>query len=255
LSNSDASKVVATLVGTNLELDAIDNGVASIAIQVDDDRGGNVVEWFAVAVGTLTPSPLMPPTPPGGIPVARQSGLFDITVSIGNTTPLPINGFRLHVDMSSYLAAYPSLRLYNATGPAGSPDVHVDYPYPVALDGVVSMKLSFYTSTRIFPNPFAPGLSVEILETSQLSDTNGSGVQPRMVKMQDGAVLLEFPSVPGRWYRMRYSADMIRWSDCPVPLQAAGTRMQWIDSGPPFTNAPPSSVPSRFYVVNEIMVP
>ena len=210
---------------------------------------------FQLANGTVSPTPTMSPTPSGGFKASAQTGLFDITVPVRNTTPLPINGFRLHVDISSYLADYPSLRLYNASSPAGSSGVYVDYPYPVALDEVVSMKLSFYTSTRTFPNPFTPGLSVETLGTSQVSDTNGNGVQPRMVTMQDGAILLEFPSVPGRWYRVRYSADTIHWRDCPVPLQAAGTRMQWMDSGPPFTNSPPSSVPSRFYIVNEITVP
>ncbi len=184
-----------------------------------------------------------------------QSGLFELTVTVTNTTPLPINGFRLHVDFSAYLAAYPSLRLYNATSPVGSADVYVDYPYPVALDGVVPVKLTFYTSTRTFPDPFAPVLSVETLASSQVPDTNGSGVQPRIVMLPDGNILLEFSSVAGQWYRVRYSSDMVNWSDCPVPIQASTNRMQWIDSGAPFTNVPPSEVPSRFYTVNEIAAP
>jgi hypothetical protein len=69
-----------------------------------------------------------------------------------------------------------------------------------------------------------------------------------------GNVLLEFDSTPGSWYRVRYSHDMVNWFDCPVPIQAANNRMQWIDNGAPFTISPPSSVPSRFYLVNEITV-
>jgi hypothetical protein len=96
---------------------------------------------------------------------------------------------------------------------------------------------------------------VETLASSQAPDTNGGGVQPRIVRLSDGLILLEFPSLVGHWYRVRYSSDMVNWSDSPVPLQAGTNRMQWIDSGPPFTNVPPSEIPSRYYRVNEIAVP
>lgn len=225
-----------------------------------DQRGAGFDRLLGVVVdiGSFEgPAPLPPTVVQVGDKgiLNTQTGLFDLTVLVTNTTPRSINGFRLHLNIASYLAAHPSLRLYNASNPPGSPDVYVDHPYPVGLDEVVSMKLSFHTSTRALPNPFVPGLSVEILGSSQIPDTNGSGVQLRKITMQDGAMLLEFPSVPGRWYRVRYSADMIHWQDCPVPLQAAGTRMQWIDSGPPFTHVPPSEAPNRFYVVNEIITP
>ena len=72
---------------------------------------------------------------------------------------------------------------------------------------------------------------------------------------RDGNKLIEFPTEAGKWYRVRYSQDMVNWYDSPVPLQAGANRMQWIDSGPPFTQSPPSSVPSRFYIVNEITAP
>jgi uncharacterized repeat protein (TIGR01451 family) len=190
-----------------------------------------------------------------GIGVNSQTGLFDVTVNVTNTTPLPINGFRLHVDFSAYKAAYPSLRLYNASSAPGASDVYIDYPFPLAVDANVPVKLSFYTSTRTFPSPFKPKLTVEILETSQVADTNGKGVQPRLVKLPNGTVLLEFPSKAGRWYRVRFSSDMLHWQDCPVPLQAAGSRMQWIDSGAPFTDVSPAIAKSRFYIVNEIAAP
>jgi hypothetical protein len=96
---------------------------------------------------------------------------------------------------------------------------------------------------------------VEILPTSQLPHTNGDGVQPRVVGFSNGNLLLEFPSVTGRWYRVRYSPDLVNWHDCPVPLQAGSNRMQWTDSGPPFTDVPPSQAPARYYRVNEIAAP
>jgi alpha-tubulin suppressor-like RCC1 family protein len=242
------------------------NGLASSGMVTANAENGSYIvtatvpgvaspAGFALGNGTQNPTPTMPPTPSGGFRASSQTGLFDLTVPVRNTTPLPINGFRLHVNLSAYLTTNPSLRLYSASSPAGSPDVYVDYPYPVAVGGVVSMKLSFYTSTRTFPKPFAPGLSVEMLGSSQIADTNGSGVQPRLVSLKDGAILLEFPSVVGHWYRVRYSENMIDWRDCPIALQASGSRTQWIDRGPPFTIVPPSAAPSRFYVVNKIKTP
>ena len=218
-----------------------------------DSQLVNNTATATAAVGTVLPTVVQPVTT--GITVNPQSGLYEVNVNVTNTTPNPINGFRLHVDYASYKAAFPSLRLYNASSPADAQDVYVDYPFPVAIDGVVTMKLSFYTSTRTFPSPFAPQLSVEILPTSQLPNTNAAGVQPRVVGFANGGLLLEFPSVVGTWYRVRYSSDLVNWHDCPVPLQAGSTRMQWIDSGPPFTDVPPSQAPARYYRVNEIAAP
>jgi hypothetical protein len=252
LANSNSSRASATIIGTNVKLTALATGVTNITIQADDGLGGTISDIFTVSVGTAEPTPLQIDTTGT---LNRQNGLFELTINVTNTTPLPINGFRIHVNFSTYLASYPSLRLYNATSPAGSNDVYVDYPYPVATDGVVPLKLSFYTGTRTFPSPFNPVLTVETLASSQVPDNNGGGVQPRIVRLPDGTILLEFPSVVGHWYRVRYSSDTVNWSDSPAPLQAAATRMQWIDSGPPFTNVPPSEAQSRFYVVNEIKTP
>ncbi|OYV07435.1 MAG: hypothetical protein CFE26_00995 [Verrucomicrobiales bacterium VVV1] len=250
--NSVPAKASASITGgTNVTVNGLANGITNITIQADDSNMGLVTDTFQVAVGTTNPTALQLAT---ASTLNRQNGLFELTVNVTNTTPLPINGFRLRVDFASYLAAHPSLRLYNASSPPGTTPVYVDYPYPVAVDSVIPVKLSFYTSTRTFPNPFAPVLSVEALPTSAVSDTNGAGVQPRFVPLTGGNVLLEFPSIPGRWYRVRYSHDMVNWFDSPVPIQASNNRMQWIDNGAPFTISPPSSVPSRFYRVNEITV-
>ncbi|MGC4013569.1 MAG: putative Ig domain-containing protein, partial [Luteolibacter sp.] len=217
-----------------------------------DPTPGNNSAMKSVEVGTVEPTPLQ--LAATGT-LNRQNGLFELNVKITNTTPHAINGFRLHVDYSAYLGAYPSLRLWNASGLSPSP--YIDYPYPVQIDGVVNVKLVFYTSTRTFPAQFNPILTVEKLPTSQVSDTNGAGVQASARKLTDGTVLIEFPSVAGHWYRVRYSSDMTNWFDSPVPLQAGGSKTQWIDSGAPFTSISPAdpSVTSRFYIVNEIAAP
>jgi hypothetical protein len=251
-ANSAANKVSATISGSNLTLSPLANGVTDITVQANDGHGGTVSDTFEVTVGTTTPTPLQISTTGA---LNSQSGLFELTVEVTNTTPRPINGFRLNVDYSDYKSGYPSLRLYNASSPTGSSKVYVDYPFPVGVDAVIPMNLSFYTSTRTFPSPFTPELSLEVLTTSQVTDTNGEGVQPHIVALANKNILLEFPSVIGRWYRIRFSIDAIHWQDCPVPIQAGTTRMQWIDSGPPFTDVAPAHAMSRFYLVNEITAP
>lgn len=252
-TGSTATFTVVAKVNANAPTGTILTGTVTTSAATADPAVGNNTASATAAVGTVAPTAVQPVTT--NIPVNSQSGLFDVTVNVTNTTPNPINGFRLHVNYNAYKAAYPSLRLYNASSAANASDVYVDFPYPVAVNAVVAVKLSFYTSTRTFPSPFKPLLTVEILPDSQVPGTNGKGVQPRLVRLENKDVLLEFPSVAGKWYRVRYSADMVNWYDCPVPLQAGSNRMQWIDSGPPFTNVPPSQAPSRFYLVNEIKAP
>ncbi|MFD0895930.1 DUF11 domain-containing protein [Luteolibacter ambystomatis] len=250
-NGGSAAFTVVTQVGASVPTGTVINNTATASSSNPDPVSGNNSDTDPVSVGTLTPTPAQVGTT--GV-LNRQTGLFELTVNVTNTTPLPINGFRVHVDYASYIAAYPSLRLYNAT--SLTPDPYVDYAYPVAVDATVPVKLLFYTSTRTFPNPFNPGLTVEILPVSAVAGPPGPGVQPRIVKLANGTVLLEFDSIPGHWYRVRYSATMApnSWYDCPVPIQANANRTQWIDDGAPFTSISPAdpSVTTRFYLVNEV---
>jgi len=251
-SGSVASFTIVAKVRTATPTGTVLTTTASASATGIDPVTANNNASAIVAVGTVKPTPLQLATTGTLNP---QNGLYELTVKVTNTTPLPINGFRLHVNFASYLTAYPSLRLHNASSAAGSSDVYVNYPYAVAVDGVVPVKLSFYTRTRTFPKPFAPVLTVEILPTSAVAHTNGTGVQPRFIRLNADNALIEFPSIPGHSYRVRYSHDLVHWFDCPVPILAVNSRTQWIDNGAPFTCSPPSSVSSRYYRVNDITVP
>jgi hypothetical protein len=231
-------------------------GGATFDVQGSNDNAGTGLSPIATAtitVATVYPTPLQVGN---SATLNRQTGLFDLSVNVTNTTQTALNGFRLHVDYSSYVTAYPSLKLQNATSLANYPDVYVDYPYPVAVGATVVMHLEFYTSNRQFPNPFTPVLSVTTLSTSQTPLPNPQGIQVgRIVRLPDSTILLEFPTTPGLWYRIRFSNDAINWFDSQVPIQASGTQTQWIDNGAPLTSSPPSTVPSRFYYVRQIPTP
>ena len=105
-------------VNNNAPTGALLTATASVISPDIDPQPANNSASATAAVGTLTPTVVQPVTT--GIAANAQSGLFEVNVNVTNTTPNPINGFRLHVDFAAYKAAYPSLRLYNASSPAGA---------------------------------------------------------------------------------------------------------------------------------------
>ena len=278
---NSSGKASAVISGNNLNLQGLASGVTEVTLQASDGLGGTVADTFIIQVGTLAMKAIQPIKK--NIKVNRRSGLFDVTVKVTNTTPLPVNGFRLHVDFSKYKAAYPSLRLQNASSPRNSKDVYVDYGKPVAVDGTVTLKLSFYTRDRKFPKLFKPIYTVESLmptaapvslavsktfatqsSTSALSWLGNSRISilpttpatsPRASVMPDRTVQLEFPAIAGHWYCVSYTSDLIRWVDCPTPVQASGLTLYWTDSGLPNTATHPAGEPTRFYRIHEVTAP
>ncbi|MGJ8673162.1 Ig-like domain-containing protein [Rubritalea sp.] len=253
--NTAASKASAVISGTDLIISGLSSGVTEITIVAVDGAPGSspAVDTFEVAVGTLEPTATMPSTPPGGFQVSPQTGLFDITIPVENTTSFAINGFRLYVDYRAYLAGFPSLRLYNSTSGAASNPAYIDFPYPVAVGDTVNVRLSFYTSTRTFPNPFVPILTVEKLATFVTGSPLPGGldfVAATIRQNTTGEILLEWPSSIGRWYRIYYSEDLTNWISSATPILAGTNQTQWRDSGAPFTQKTPGSI--RFYMVTEI---
>ncbi len=215
-------------------------------------------------------------TPVGSAPVPlqlsnkaklnKQTGLFEIEVNVTNTTPVLLDGFRLNVDYSAYLKAHPTLKFQNPTGTYGKGKAYVDYRLGVGVGKTVNLKLSFYTRNRKFPARFGPKLSVSILEPSLMTKKAVRVVAPqvaatppdqasRLKVLADQTVELDFPATPGRWYRIEYSDDFIRWRNCPMPVQATDVRLRWIDCGPPTTDSLPAKTPTRFYRTMEIGAP
>ena len=251
LAAGSATLATTTLTPGTHSITAVYNGDANL--------GGSTSPAVSQYVGTVNPTPTMPPTPPGGFPFSYQTGMFDITVPVQNTTAFAINGFRLNVNFGAYLAAHPSLRLYNATNAPGNNPAYVDYPYPVAVGTTIPVHLIFYTNNLQFPNPFAPTLSVTILQEPPGGHAAPAGGVPitNIRTLTDNTKLLEWNTIATHWYRINYSSDLTTWFDCPVPIQAGSNRQQWIDNGAPFTpiSSADPSVTSRFYIVEEIPPP
>ena len=277
--NTVPAKASASITGTtNVTVTGLAYGTTNITIQADDGLMGTVTDTFEVAVGTENPTspgligPVDPvtglPLPPGSAyRFSNQTGGFEIDVPVQNTTAFAINGFRLNVDFSAYLApnpnpllSQPTLRLYNSTNNTREPNpavpAYIDYPYPVAVGETVRIRLNFYTQTRRFPNPFVPVLTMTKLATSQTGGPLPSDLTftPARIRFNNaGQVLLEWTSTPALWYRIYYSENMTTWFPSSTPIEATTNQMQWRDTGPPFTQTAPGS--SRFYMVAPIAAP
>ncbi|MBL9131045.1 MAG: hypothetical protein JNG86_07600, partial [Verrucomicrobiaceae bacterium] len=261
--NTDPTKATAVLTGgTNVTLTALAFGETDVTITADDSVGGTVTDTFRVFARTQNPTANMPTAPGGGWTANPQTGLFDIVVPVRNTTAGALNGFRLTVNFSAYNAVNPSpqLVLYNRTNTV-TPNVpspaYIDFPYPVAVGAIVPVKLSFHTPFRArFPNPFEPGLDVTALQVSETGGPLPAGMTfvPAIIRVNTvGEIILEWPSVVGKWYRIYYSDNMTTWFPSSTPIQASITQMRWSDTGAPFTQTPPGA--SRFYQITEIPAP
>lgn len=65
--------------------------------------------------------------------------------------------------------------------------------------------------------------------------------------LDDGSFLLEFTSLSNRYYSIQYSPDLSTWRTVVPALRGNGSRVQWIDYGPPRTDRLPRLDAQRFY--------
>ncbi|MES2923638.1 MAG: hypothetical protein V4819_18930 [Verrucomicrobiota bacterium] len=124
-------------------------------------------------------------------------------------------------------------------------DITRDSFNPADLDGFAA---------RVLESIFAQSRAAATLG-KQPCQHIGGGVQTSLAKLPDKTVQLAFPTVAGRWYRVRYTSDLEHWTDCQVPVLATSNSTLWIDSGPPYTVETPANTPVRFYLVHEIEAP
>lgn len=170
----------------------------------------------------------------------RQTGLFELVLTLANPGNRPISGFR--IDVSSLP---PGVTLRGAGEDGG-----IVYPGTLAAGASVRIVLEFASSTRRLGD-FAPQISATAISGNPGGDPAGGIAVDRIEVLADGNVLIEFPAVAGRRYRVEYSSDMVGWKVSPVVLDAVSNRVQWIDRGPPLTDVPPRQAGNRFYRVRE----
>ncbi len=212
------------------------------AIWPNDSATNSITTTNGVDVSSFTVDPL--PTT-----VNTQTGLFEQEVTVSNTGGTALGSIRLLVaGLTLRHATLPDI-LYNAVGTnQGNPYVVV--PGTLAPGQSVSVLLEFFFPTR----QAAPGLTYTALAVPAVDFTQnpGSGTGVTLTNWMVGASMyLEFSATAGQRYTIYYSGDtsFTNAQAAQPSIVADGSRVQWIDSGPPKTSSAPSNSPARYYRV------
>ena len=242
VANSNDVAASAVLTDATLTLTGLTPGTTHITVRATDSDGGPLDHSFDVVAGTEFPTATATGTPA----IDPQSGLLLRKVSVVNTTGLVQNGFRLQV------AGLPAgTTLYNATVSPSSSGSRIDWTASMEPGAQVELTLAFYSPARA--RTFTPILSVENALTAAAPPGDGKGMAVRrIVPLKDGSILLEFDSISGHWYQVEYSSDFTTWTTSPTYIHTGANRTQWIDRGPPGTDAPPSAAPTRMYRIKDV---
>jgi uncharacterized ParB-like nuclease family protein len=222
------------------------SGTSTVAIDVADAAGESARTTVEIKLPDL-PAPRV--TLDSMPTLSRLTGLYEQKITVTNVAARAIAGFDLFI---SGLRA--GVSLYNGTG-TGEGGGIIAYHRPLEAAESVTMVLEYFASPRgTIPSPV---ISAAVATPQVQSLAARSGTAPafavnRLVKQSDGSVVIEFNAVPGKLYGIQYSTDVGNWKSCPVPIRAGGTKVQWIDRGPPWTDVPPSSSAQRFYRVRRL---
>jgi len=176
-----------------------------------------------------------------------QNGLEEQSILLTNPGPLGVPAARIVVTGLTR-------QLFNAVGTNnGAP--FVDFSAGLAAGQSVTLLLQ-YAPRGSFPftngqlHAFAlPAVPDWTPPAATLFGTNVNIT--RIVRLADGNMLIEWPSVTGRIYTVVYS-DNVLFSNAmmaPPSIAAPANEVQWIDYGPPTTVSAPTNTSARLYRV------
>jgi hypothetical protein len=220
----------------------VDTGVKTAALHIannDSDENpfdititgtgtGGVIVSTNVFVSAISPITLNP-----------QTGLFEQTVRLNNSSPNTIAAVRLLI-----LGLPDDVQVYNASGfTNGIP--YLQYNLPLAPAATVSFLVEYYRANRqAIPQPTF--VAQEITPVSVTA--TGPVITINTNVPLAGRFLIEFSAIPGRRYAVQYSSDLENWKTANPIITAPANRVQWYDDGPPKTESQPTTG-SRFYRV------
>ena len=170
-----------------------------------------------------------------------QTGLFEQTVRVTNSSPGTAAGVRLYI-----LTLATDVQVYNASGNTnGTP--YLLYNFPLAAGATVDFVIEYYRANgQMFPSPV---FVVEEIAPVSLTFTNGVGITIDHITLTKGGILIGFYATPGRAYAIQYSSNMLTWLTANPFIIAPANYVQWIDAGPPKTQNMPAC---RYYRAFEL---
>jgi len=176
-----------------------------------------------------------------------QNGLEEQSILLANAGAIDVPAARVVVTGLTR-------QLFNAAGTNnGTP--FVDYSAGLAAGQSVTLLLQYaprgsfpFTNGQLhaFAMPAVPDWTPPV---ATLFDTNVNIT--RIVKLPNGNMLIEWPTITNRTYTVVYS-DNVLFSNAmiaPPSIVAPANEVQWIDYGPPTTVSAPTNASARFYRV------
>lgn len=198
----------------------------------DDDIG---------SIATDIVSPASTNIAGGDIVLDFQTGLFKQTVTITNNNPGALPAFRVLV------GGLPAgVTVANAQGEILG-NSFLLFNQPLASGENIELTVEYLQADA--SGGFEPTFEIELLDAVE-NQNAGEGVEvDRCEVLANGDVLIEFPSEIGAIYTVQYSQNGEVWANVVPDITAGGTRLQWIDNGPPKTASHPSGEKLRLYRV------
>ena len=195
--------------------------------------GGGIVVSSNLVVTAVSPITLNP-----------QTGLFEQTVRLSNSSLNTVTAARLHIQ-----GLPADVRVYNASGSTdGTP--FVQYALSLAPATAVDLLVEYYRADRqAIPQPVFVAQDATPLT---VTETGVILAIDRNVQLESGRYLIEFSATPGRRHAVQYSSDMTNWKTANPIVTAPANRVQWYDDGPPKTESKPTTIGSRFYRIMEL---
>lgn len=178
----------------------------------------------------------------------RQTGLRQQTLKLSNPTTATVPAYLILIR-----GLPPGVVVYNASSVREDGTAVITILQALQPFSELDIIIEYYSANRL-PADVSPQITTEvILAPPTYEPGQGPSFEiDRILSLPAGEMLLEFTSQPGRLYAIEYCSNGKAWSSSPLRIRAAGNRVQWIDRGPPQTDSPPSTQPSRFYRVREI---
>lgn len=177
----------------------------------------------------------------------RQTGLLEQVVRVTNHSGRGLGAFRL-----TFAGLPEGAEVYNRSGTDANGNGVIEYQEDLD-DGESTTLIIEYLNPGRGPVGGIVISSESLPKSMALRDYAGGALAiDRMLRMDDGAILLEFHAEAGATYQVYYRSKGPWWLNCRGTIRAAGPRVQWIDNGPPKTGSHPRDSPSRLYRIRKL---
>jgi hypothetical protein len=174
-----------------------------------------------------------------------QSGLFEQTLTVVNPGALQISGLEVLVHGLANDTLGKAIRLASASGSTN--DVPLVYYGPLPPGTRTGLTLAYYVADRL-TRP-TPAFETRVVPARQFVPSGAQVFTINTVRYAENRVIIEFETLAGRTYYVQYvdAIGSLAWRTALPSVRGTGSRVQWIDDGPPKTSSRPTSATSRFY--------